>query len=265
MDCVSVVATVPGLRFRRPTGLTRPQRDVAGIGKLELVLDGESHSWEVLRQLVPTRMTRISGMLEHHESELSDERFVQELLVLELGVRRRIANAWCEHFAAPSDRPLSKELVLDNLADWMIPYHIQRLPDGFDFNYDCTDAPNGSLLGACSISAKVTPDLSVVEFAVGNMEEIVHYQSELFRQRIIPPDCGFVEDSIADQLIVSPCWHLDDNQQELLFDSIRQTRELVDCCTEQNRQFLNAALSNLERLYWHHRKSSLRPEQYGEP
>ena len=227
MDCVGSVASVPGLRLRRPAGLSRPQRDVPGIGKVELVRDGESHSWEVERQLVPTRMTRISGIWSTMSSIFQMNASCNKLPDLELDLRRRIANSWCELFAAPSDRALSIERVLDNLADWMIPYHIERLLDGFDFNYDCTDAPDGSLLGACTISVKVTTNLSIVEFAAGHIDDVVHYQSELFRQRIIPLDCGFVEDSVADQLITSPCWHLDEDQKGLLFDSIRQTRELV--------------------------------------
>lgn len=265
MDCVGTAASVPGLQIRRPVGLRRPQRDVPGIGTLELMRDGNSHSWETLQQLVPTRMTRISGLLERNEPDLADERFIQELPGLELDLRRRIANVWCEQFAAPSNRSLSVETVLHNLSDWMIPYHIERLLDGFDLHYDCTDAPDGSLLGTCCISVKVTSDLSIVEFAAGNVDDVVHYQSGLFRQRVIPLDCGFVEDSVADQLIVSPCWDLDDDQKELLFDSIRQTRALVDRCREQNRQFLHAALANLNRLYWYHRNGALRPEEFGEP
>ena len=59
------------------------------------------------------------------------------------------------------------ETVVHNISSWVAPYYVCRLLDGFDFNYDCTDAPTGSLMGAATMSVKTDVDFSIVEFAIG--------------------------------------------------------------------------------------------------
>jgi hypothetical protein len=265
MDCVGVVAKFGGLKPRMPIGLTRPNRTEPEIGFVELVRDGTAHSWETIRNLVPTRRTRIAGLLEDISVPFSDSDFLRQLPDLEIELRKRIVSAWCEQYVVPSLRSLSLETVLHNISSWVAPYYVCRLLDGFDFNYDCTDAPTGSLMGAATMSVKTDVDFSIVEFAIGTTDVVLHYQSELFRQRIVPSYCGFVEDSIADQLIVNPCSHLTDELKEMLFESIRQVRELIKNSSQDFLPFFNAVQANLERLYSHHRNGSFDPDEFGEP
>ena len=186
MDCVGVVAKIGGLKPRMPIGLTRPNRTEPEIGFVELVRDGTAHSWETIRNLVPTRRTRIAGLLEDISVPFSDSEFLRQLPDLEIELRKRIVSAWCEQYVVPALRSFSLETVVHNISSWVAPYYVCRLLDGFDFNYDCTDAPTGSLMGAATMSVKTDVDFSIVEFAIGTTDVVLHYQSELFRQRIVP-------------------------------------------------------------------------------
>ena len=262
MDCVGIPARLDRYRVRRPSGLTRPRRVVPLIGEVELVRQGNSHSWEANRQLARTTITRIAGLLSDDESELTDERFVEELPEMEAGIRQRLIDAWCGLLAAPH---LAQSESIPRVHELVFPYRIERLPDGFEFAYDCTDVPGGSLHGVCFLSAKVASELSIIEFAVCTTENAVFLQSEAYRQRLIPNDCGFVQDSVADQLIASPCWDLEGDEKSMLLDSIRQTRALLEQSTGDSSRFLSAAHLCLMRLYRHHQDGSVDPQQFGEP
>lgn len=264
MDCVGSPANIKTLLPRRPIGLKRPTRNVPGIGIAELVREGNASLWEVHRQIVPTRNTRVSGLLQDIDCEQSDEEFIANLSSIELDVRSRFAQAWSGSLLAASERSESNGAAVQNISKSIAPYHIERLLDGYEFSFDCTDTPGGNLMGATHVQIKTNWNYSIIELGVCGLEELVFLQAEMFRQRVIPSDCGFVQDSVADRFACLDCRPLNNELEELLLESIQQVRALRIEYT-QNHHFLDALVSNLDRLHQFHREGEIESEDFDEP
>lgn len=245
MDCVSTAQSAIGLRPRRLKGLRRPTKDVPGIGLVELVRDERCHCWQIQKQIVATRYTLIDEVVVGTESEADSLAYWEQLWSLERLVRTRLATAlW-------KKSPTSANLygVVQFIDEWLVPYRISRSCPGYLIQYDCTDGPDGSLIGNILVNAFIEPSglLSRIDTYTAEQSGLLELElRNAYRQRIVPRGCGFVCDSIADRLICSgyvrPC----EEYWKLLSDSIAQTTALLQTAESSHRAFLTSARTMLQ-------------------
>jgi hypothetical protein len=189
---------------------------------------------------VPNRLTLIDGILEEKEEPARAIEVFHALAKREPGIRERVIRARYFEFVEPAARNPSLEEIFIRLDDWVAPYRINRwYGTRFDFKYDCSDGPNGNVLGAAQIQVSVDLDWSISGvncFTSGIADEL---RVAAYRQRI-PPEC-FLVDSIADQFIVTS--HVTPNAElaELLTESINQTDSLLRDSSGPAQAFLREA------------------------
>jgi hypothetical protein len=246
MNCTSEVHKVPGLKPRRPKGLRRPTKAIAGLGTIELVRDERGHSWQMTRSLVSTRATLFDGLFGKNEDPAQDVELMSIIAKRERSIRENAIHARYFQFVDAKHREPQFEEIVANIDEWVAPYRIDRWVDGLVFSFDCSDAPQQQLVGARQVRVAVDPDWSIYDVRYYTADVSDELQLEAYRQRVLP-DC-FVVDSIADQFIgtlhVTPTVEL----ASLLAQSIDQTGSLMRSSCGSSKAFLRCAYSLLCRI-----------------
>ena len=251
MDCVSTIQAGLSLRPRRLKGLRRPTREIPGLGTAELVREERCHGWQILKQLVPSRLTIVDQVLLDDESDSDSLLHWETLWKLEPVSRVRLATELCEQFGT-----LAPDIELDDLLrsidEWLAPYRISRSGNDYLIHYDCTDAPAGTVMGNVLVNAFIDSSGSLARVDTHGIEmaELMELElREAYRQRVVPIGCGFVADSIADRLICAGYVRPSDEYWTLLGASIKQTEALLNTAEASHQPFLAAALRMLKLVH----------------
>lgn len=250
MDCVSTVQPALNLRPRRPRGLLRPTKMIAGLGTVELVREERCHGWQMTKEFVPSRLTIVDQIMVGNESEDDARIYWETLSQKEPLARVRLATElFNRHQAGPPINDLDD--ILRSIDEWLVPYRISRSGNDYLVHYECTDAPAGTLLGSVLINALVTSCGTVSRIDTYGPETVTLIEAELrdaYRQRIVPDGCGFVVDSIADRLICAGYLRPTDEYWSLLSAAVEQTESLLALAEPRHHSFLQAALRMLNMV-----------------
>lgn len=246
-DCVGTKMPVEGLKPRKPKGLVRPKKEIAGLGTIEKVRDERCHSWRIDVDLIATRKTTIDEVLLENEEPAVAAKFVTQLRAQEKELRSRFVVAVTEHLTHPATRRLALGDLRLNLDEWVAPYRVTRSPDGNGayLYYDCSDAPAPFLLNASLFNVSVDRDWSICGFSTFYSDVAWDRRVEAFRQRVIPADCGFIEDCVADKLISYSFLSMTPALEDLFKESVAQITALREKAAKASEPFFTAALTLL--------------------
>ena len=242
--CTSEAISVPGLLFRRPAGLKRPTHEHPSLGTVEKVFNDGMRFWQGQRHLAGNRITRIDRLVDDwNEENIKDA--MEFLSMLQKEERRLRENVIQQRFAATSDganATPSLDEIIKNLDEWMAPWEIDRESDGeWSMNCDCLDAPGGKLLGCYRIRVMVDNKQNITR--VQPETDLYSFDDQpSFIQRIIPANCGYVADSVADQFIASRPVKMTLPLLELLRRSFDETQALRETASLSVQPFLKEAV-----------------------
>lgn len=230
--------------FRRPAGLKRPTHEHPSLGTVEKVFNDGMRFWQGQRHLAGNRITRIDRLVDDWNEENINEA-VEFVAMLQKEERRLREQVIQQRFAAVpvgANATPSLDEIIKNLDEWMAPWEIDRESDGeWSMNCDCLDAPGGKLLGCYRIRVMVDNKQSVSR--VQPDTDLFSFDDQpSFCQRIIPSNCGYVADSVADQFIASRPVKLTPPLCELLRRSLEETQTLRGSAALNAQPFLTEAV-----------------------
>ena len=233
IDCVSIVQSAAGLRPRRPIGLRRPTRDVDGFGSAELVRSERLHGWQVETQIVPTRLTKLDNFFRTTDDEADVVREWRRILNAETSIRHAVTQ-----MALGDAEPSSIAHALKLVA----PYRIEPSGDDYLLEYDFTDFDEDAKRDVALARVFVDTSFKITRLDTHSVETAPDWElRDAYKCRIVPNDCGFVADSIADRLICYGFSATTDDHAELLAASLSQTNELLVAARQSDKPFLRCA------------------------
>lgn len=195
-------------------------------------------------------MTRFDSIVDKWTDEEIESavNFLARFMREEREIREQILEIRIREGTAPESSQIDQSAIRANLDLWMAPWLVDRSSAGrYSVDYDCLDAPNGQLLGAGYIHALVEPDGRVSKAHFNEM--FSGFSAEMFRQRIIPAGCGFVENCIADQFITDRIIRFTPDLERLLKQSMVEVESLLREAPNEAHSFLREAIRILRELY----------------
>jgi hypothetical protein len=242
MNCTSQVQRIKGLKPRRLKGLKRPTKTDPALGTLEYVTYERCHSWHLPHRFVPSRVTIVEQIVSEWEPKQVENAILLMAILKdnEREIRERILRASYRELVSDAGRSGSIDQILEHLDDWMALFWMTYWDEYFDVRYDCSDAPEGTLFGADQIRISLGKDAAIQSLSFDS-DPSDDNRRDAFRQRVVPPDCGFVADSVADKFITNGYFAPTPELADLLDASIEQTAALLANAATDSEAFLRSA------------------------
>ena len=213
--------------------MRRPTRDVDGFGSAELVRSERLHGWQVETQIVPTRLTKLDNFFRTTDDEADVVREWRRILNAETSIRHAVTQ-----MALGDAEPSSIAHALKLVA----PYRIEPSGDDYLLEYDFTDFDEDAKRDVALARVFVDTSFKITRLDTHSVETAPDWElRDAYKCRIVPNDCGFVADSIADRLICYGFSATTDDHAELLAASLSQTNELLVAARQSDKPFLRCA------------------------